>query len=527
MAPPQQIAQPNRRIPRLCRRPRISVLLVVIGGLTLLSLGLFAREFPGLQKLTSLPPFGASQNSDVSSISTTTQEVLTATNHQQRAPMQYGTHSPPAFANSPPKLIGDLPKEHIPAYTPPSAPTEEPGGGGGGGGGENRTGGKRLVVVGDVHGHSAALRALLDKIGFDNRNGDHLVLAGDMVTKGPDSPGVIQLAMDLGASAVRGNQDDRVIAAVREKDWGLDPEERARLGVLDGEDEDGDGHVDTERRKRDEAKRIARRLLPHQMVWLKSLPIILRIGQLPDAVSPPWNADTLVVVHGGLVPGVPLEKQDAWAVMNMRSLVYPGHGKGKGKGRKGKGKEKGKHHHAQNKASDHDEEEDGDDEEVEEVAPDAVAVPIDGHDGEPWSHAWNRYQNLLPPTSPHTLAIYGHDAKAGLQVNPRVDISPWTASSSSSFSSTNKNKHKPDSNSRKHTPNKDKKPKQKGLRYAFGLDSGCGHNRRLTALVIEAGPVGVSHRIVQVDCVPRVRSKEEGQEEGEEQKKIADEEIDG
>ncbi len=31
-----------------------------------------------------------------------------------------------------------------------------------------------------------------------------------------------------------------------------------------------------------------------------------------------------IVVHGGLVPGVPLEKQDPWMVMNIRSINAQG-----------------------------------------------------------------------------------------------------------------------------------------------------------------------------------------------------------
>jgi hypothetical protein len=309
--------------------------------------------------------------------------------------MEYGTNSHPPFKDDPPHLVADLAQEHIPSYAPPS-PTEGPGEG------ENTTQGKRLVIVGDVHGHLATLKVLLRKIGFDNKHGDHLILAGDIVTKGPDSKGVVKLAMDLGASAVRGNQDDKVLAAAREIHR-LSVDEQSRLGPLPSDVEDGavedgaeDGQVDAETRKKDHARRVARSLSRAQLAWLRSLPIILRIGHLPDATSPPWNATTIAVIHGGLVPGVKLEKQDPWAVMNMRSLVYPGKGKGKGKK-----KNKGKHHSPKqadaNSDNSADEGEDDDDELVGEtttatanstLAPDAIAVPIDGRDGEPWSHAW-------------------------------------------------------------------------------------------------------------------------------------------
>jgi hypothetical protein len=281
--------------------------------------------------------------------------------------MEYGVNKHPPFKDDPPQLIRDLPREHIPSYTPPP-PTDEPTDG------EGRTTAKRLVVVGDVHGHLAALKALLRRIGFDHKHGDHLILAGDMTTKGPNSKGVVRLAMNLSASAVRGNQDDEVLAVARRM---------GRVSVVDNDDDDGqeaddadeDGQDDDDaseaeietKRKYRHLRRVARSLSRAQLAWLRSLPIILRIGQLPNATAPPWNASTITVVHGGLVPGMPLEKQDPWAVMNMRSLVYPGHGKGKGK-----------HRNTQSESEDDD----------DEVAPDAVAVPIDKHDGEPWSHAW-------------------------------------------------------------------------------------------------------------------------------------------
>lgn len=71
---------------------------------------------------------------------------------------------------------------------------------------------RRFVFIGDVHGQRTALEDLLAQIRFDAAQ-DHLVLTGDLVNKGVDSAGVVQLAMDLGASAVRGNHDDRVLLA--------------------------------------------------------------------------------------------------------------------------------------------------------------------------------------------------------------------------------------------------------------------------------------------------------------------------
>lgn len=110
--------------------------------------------------------------------------------------------------------------------------------------------GRRLIFVGDVHGMRASLEELLRKVDFrleseaaepyeeDGeeekiarknegegnsageskksrrfRRGDHLILTGDMVNKGPGTVGLVSLLRSLGASAVRGNHEDRVLRA--------------------------------------------------------------------------------------------------------------------------------------------------------------------------------------------------------------------------------------------------------------------------------------------------------------------------
>jgi hypothetical protein len=81
---------------------------------------------------------------------------------------------------------------------------------------ENGPQSRRLVIVGDIHGMRKSLENLLEKVGFDKDKGDHLILAGDFTNKGPDSSGVVDLAIKLGASAVRGNHDNAVLDAAAE-----------------------------------------------------------------------------------------------------------------------------------------------------------------------------------------------------------------------------------------------------------------------------------------------------------------------
>ena len=54
----------------------------------------------------------------------------------------------------------------------------------------------RTIAIGDVHGCSAALAALIHAIGPGPE--DVLVTLGDYIDRGPDSRGVLDLLIDLG-----------------------------------------------------------------------------------------------------------------------------------------------------------------------------------------------------------------------------------------------------------------------------------------------------------------------------------------
>lgn len=69
---------------------------------------------------------------------------------------------------------------------------------------------QRIFVVGDVHGCANELSALVTKLQY-NQTTDAMILAGDLVSKGYDNPGVLRLAKAHGMYCVRGNHDDYVI----------------------------------------------------------------------------------------------------------------------------------------------------------------------------------------------------------------------------------------------------------------------------------------------------------------------------
>ncbi|PIG79664.1 aflYe/ orf/ Ser -Thr protein phosphatase family protein [Aspergillus arachidicola] len=222
--------------------------------------------------------------------------------------------------------------------------------------------GRRLVIVGDVHGMKKSLDALLEKVNFDKRNGDHLIFVGDLVNKGPDSPGVIDRAVELGASAVRGNHDNAVLEAAGEiKARGDNPMHAGGITSGSAKLPEGSGAESL-------SETHGPRTLDAPPDWLAALPLILRI-KLPHHSTSSLD-DTLLVVHAGLTPGIPLEKQDPHAVMHMRSLTHaPGD--------------------------------------------EGTLIPAEASGEEGWVAQWDQWQDQL---TTRTTVIFGHDAKRRLQL---------------------------------------------------------------------------------------------------------------
>lgn len=379
------------------------------------------------------------------------------------------------------RVVLDLDDTYIPSASP-----------------EHESPAKRLIIVGDVHGHLSELKKLLEKVKFDRYNGDHLIFVGDLVNKGPDSAGVVQLAIDLGASAVRGNNEDRVLAAhaALKRDPTLKIEtEKPVEGATSGEKTTSPAkeEIPTEPHDPQSLKRYSANkdfatlalLTEEQISWLSSLPLILRIP-LEGGSTPPWDAGTLLIAHAGLVPYVPLEKQDHWAVMNMRGLVYPDLGADMEEIRADV--IKGVRSRIRRQIA------------LRETTDEAIKAewkkldkslnegrgytghyrdglvgwPLESREGDWWCVAWSRAQNSIQAPQERSIVVYGHDAKVGLQVEPEMDIQIKTVEGGEVV---------------------------KGQRYAFGLDSGCVYGNQLSAMVVEkSSDGGLSHSIVQVDC---------------------------
>lgn len=146
----------------------------------------------------------------------------------------------------------------------------------------------RVIAIGDVHGCIDELQALLRRC--DYRPGDLVVFLGDLVSKGPDSISVVQMARELGAIGVRGNHDFEVIR------WHQAIKSGAEPPVI------GSEHY-----------QIASKLSTADMRWMYSLPWYISSKEL--------NA---LFVHAGFVSGIRLGKQNPRLMMNMRSILPDG-----------------------------------------------------------------------------------------------------------------------------------------------------------------------------------------------------------
>ncbi len=150
---------------------------------------------------------------------------------------------------------------------------------------------QRTIVVGDVHGCRQELEDVVERCGYSP--GDRLVLAGDLVAKGPDSAGVVALARRWGALGVLGNHDAHVLA-LRRIATGQSPP---------------DGRL-----PKPEHQLVLDQLTEEDWAYLEALPIYLRLG--PERSG---EADT-IVVHAGFVPGVPIEEQKREHAITLRSI---------------------------------------------------------------------------------------------------------------------------------------------------------------------------------------------------------------
>lgn len=233
--------------------------------------------------------------------------------------------------------------------------------------------GKRLVIVGDVHGRLDALQHLLKKIDFKKRK-DHLVFLGDMITKGHDSVGVIEYAMSINASCVRGNHEDAVLKAYAKHHRLPAPKvepieenfaEPETENMFEFSDPDGAAAPLKKKKKPVKDADVARVLKPEHIEYIGSCPAILSLG---PGIG--FHSTSAVAVHAGLQWHIPkLMHQHPETVFTMRTLL-----------------------------------------------PTEFKKASEDRSGVPWSKIWTEKQNEKPRLQDRITVYYGHDAGEGLTI---------------------------------------------------------------------------------------------------------------
>ncbi len=130
----------------------------------------------------------------------------------------------------------------------------------------------RKIFIGDVHGCLAELQALIEKLNLSTQ--DEVIFVGDLLDKGPDSPGVVRFVRELA-------QSFHVVLVKGNHEW---KHERFRKKFLSG---DIDGAMAM--KGAPEIREITEALSPEDMAFLDAAPGFHRTGNH-------------LVVHAG-IPG--------------------------------------------------------------------------------------------------------------------------------------------------------------------------------------------------------------------------------
>ncbi|KEQ96821.1 hypothetical protein AUEXF2481DRAFT_3511 [Aureobasidium subglaciale EXF-2481] len=365
---------------------------------------------------------------------------------REREALAEGLDNPNSFGHQMPDKLSDIIQlQQLPSHHAP-------------GGKSDPDGKRRLIFIGDIHGCKNELLELLKTVGF-NKDLDQIIATGDVVAKGPDSPGVIDTLVSLGALSVRGNHEDRILLAAQSRTSTGDS--------LETVDESSTDISAASRGAGLKGEALLSYLKPRHLKWLRSLPLIIHV----PALSPPKNPapafsdlDTLGkkkkkaktfqilhdinVVHAGLVPSVPLLRQDPFSVMNMRSMSPTNH------------------------------------------------VPSENRKrGIPWERVWGWYNDRIARTrSPFMTWLFGSSTES-------TEAKNWWKSWHGLYNSENDNEEA--QTTVKHPPPSvvvygHDSPRGLNLkRWSKGLDSGCVNGDKLTAMVLNAWGQA---EIVSVNC---------------------------
>ncbi len=142
----------------------------------------------------------------------------------------------------------------------------------------------RLIAVGDIHGCHKEFADLIDKL--DLKKDDRLVLLGDLISRGPDSGKVVELAREHATASLLGNHELRHLNFRRTDDPShLKKYDYETMKQLRGKDWD----------------------------YLESMQLTYEDGELG-----------VVFVHGGFLPDRPWQRQPARIVTRIQVVGKDG-----------------------------------------------------------------------------------------------------------------------------------------------------------------------------------------------------------
>lgn len=142
----------------------------------------------------------------------------------------------------------------------------------------------RTLVIGDVHGCARELETLIRR--FQPTAEDRLIALGDLINRGPDNPGVLQLVRQYAIEPLLGNHERRLLKA-----W-----QARNPAYLKGRDTVSLDSFDAQ-----------------TWQWIAGWPHLIRVPSLES-----------MMVHGGFLPATPWRQQDPATVTSVQVIDSKG-----------------------------------------------------------------------------------------------------------------------------------------------------------------------------------------------------------
>jgi len=144
---------------------------------------------------------------------------------------------------------------------------------------------QRTIVIGDVHGCAQELSDLLVRL--NARKSDAIYFLGDLINKGPDNRGVMDIIHDMpNCRSIYGNHEMRLLAA-------------------------HDAGTTDELKSPD--KETAQSLRPKDWDFIRAMPLMIHLEALQT-----------VLVHGGFIPKIPWRIQEPNIVTDVQVIDKEG-----------------------------------------------------------------------------------------------------------------------------------------------------------------------------------------------------------